>query len=121
MNAAIQLLPWVTLIALGVAFANRWIVKPSPRIQKFPKWLRIAALILGCWICTFVASTLSNRIGYLMSDGIAYDEGAKVPYDVIHDGVGSNVMNLFFGWSVGLICWGVAKTIYQKRTDQDTP
>lgn len=117
MNAAIQLIPYLAIIFLGVTFANRWLVNAPPRIQKFPKALRIIALILSCWMGMFVASAVSNGIGYILNDGIAYDEGAEVPYEVMHDGVGANVFNLLFGWIVGFILWGIAGTLDQ-RTDR---
>ena len=63
----------------------------------------------------FVASSISLRIGSILSDGIALDDGAEVPYEVMHDGVGTNVIGLFFGWSVGLISWGIAGGIDRYR------
>ena len=49
------------------------------------------------------AAALSIKIGSLLSGGVAYDEGAELPYEAMHDGVGGNVVNLFSGWSTGLI------------------
>ncbi len=64
-------------------------------------------------------SAVANRIGFLVSDGVAYDEGVEVPYDVIHDGVGDNVVNLFLGWSSGLVFWGIACLAWKQPTEQD--
>ena len=49
------------------------------------------------WIGTFVFAALTIKLASLLSGGVAYDEGAELPYEVMHDGVGGNVLNLFFG------------------------
>ena len=117
MTLATVLIVQLAFIAIGVWFAKRWVVKPPPSIAKFPRFLRITTLIIGCWIGTFVASALIHKIGFHLSDGIAYDEGAELPYEVMHDGVGDNVVNLFLGWSSGLIFWWVASLIWKKPTE----
>ena len=50
---------------------------------------------------------------------MAYDEGAELPYEMMHDGVGENVVCLFFGWSSGLIFWWIAGLIWKQPTEQD--
>lgn len=64
-------------------------------------------------------SAVANRIGFIVGDGVAYDEGVEVPYDVIHDGVGDNVVNLFLGWSSGLVFWVIAWLAWKQPTEQD--
>ncbi len=108
-------LPFLILLILGVWFAKRWLINSPPALQKYPRGLRVTALILSCWIGSFMASSVSRQIGYTMSDGIAYDEGMEVPYNVIHDGSGDNATCLFLGWIVGPVCWMIAGVFLTKR------
>lgn len=110
-NPVIHLAPLLVLVALGVFFAHRWLVQPPPAILRYPRALRIAALMFGCWIGTFVATTISQRLGSWWFDGVAYDGNTEVPYLIMHDGTGSNVWNLAFGWLTGWIAYGIAKSL----------
>jgi len=120
MTTATIWIPKIIFISLGIFSAKRWIVVPSPLIAKFPRNLRFCVFLVVCWIGTFVVSAVANRIGFLLSDGVAYDEGVEVPYDVIHDGVGDNVVNLFLGWSSGLVFWGIAHLAWKQPTDGES-
>ena len=119
MTAAAMWIPQIIFICLGVFFAKRWLVVPPLSLIKFPRSLRVFLFLLLCWVGTFVVSAVANKIGFLVSDGIAYDEGMEVPYDVIYDGVGDNVVNLFLGWSSGLVFWGIACLVWKKSTEQE--
>ena len=111
MTFADELLLQLVFISIGVWFAKRWVVQPPAAIAWYPRGLSIGTLVAASWIGTFVFATLSIKIGSLLSGGVAYDEGAELPYEVMHHGVGSNVVNLFFGWSSGLIFWWIAGLI----------
>ena len=118
MNHFIQIIPLLAFGILGVFFAIRWVVAPPPRIRKFPRWFRRLTLFLCCWLATFVFFAAGRKIGYLVNDGVAYDEGAEVPYDVMYDGVGDNILALFLGWATGPIFLAVGKAIAKDRTEQ---
>ena len=90
-------IPLIIFIALGLLSAKLWLVKPSPRIAKIHRTFRVITFILLCWVGTFFVSSIAREIGYHQSGGIAYDEGVQVPYDIIHDGTGDNVVNIFLG------------------------
>jgi len=119
MLTATYALCYLALMALGVFFARPWLVAPPAAIRQFPRALRIAALILGCWAGSFVAANFANKIGYWISDGVTYDGNAEIPYEILHDGVGNNAWNLVFGWIIGFIAWGVAGVLFKKRTGHD--
>lgn len=121
MNHFLQIILLLVFIVLGVLFAIRWVVAPPPRIQKFPRWFRMMTLILCCWFGTFVFFAAGRKVGYLVNDGVAYDEGAEVPYDVMYDGVGDNILALFLGWASGPIFLVIGKAIAKDRTEQDAP
>ncbi|QQL44054.1 hypothetical protein [Sulfuriroseicoccus oceanibius] len=61
---------------------------------------------------------MSNKIGLILAGSFAYDVGAEPPYGVMHDGVGSNIVNLLFGWAAGFLFWGIATLIWKNRTEQ---
>ena len=115
---AIYALCYLALLGLGTFLARRWLVVPPAAIRRYPRGLRIAALIFGCWIGCFVAASVANRIGAWFSDGIAYDGDAELPYEMLHDGVGNNALNLVAGWLLGFIAWGIASAITKNRTEQ---
>lgn len=118
MKTIISLVPFVGFIALGILFANRWLVNPPPKVSRFPRGLRKSVLFLSSWIGTFVAFTMSRHIRSFLHDGIAYDEGAEMPYLHMYDGVGDNVLCLFFGWTTGWVFHSIAICLMKEKTEQ---
>ncbi|YCM46068.1 hypothetical protein V2O64_08565 [Verrucomicrobiaceae bacterium 227] len=108
-------LPILAFIILGVVFATRWVINPPDSIQKYPRRLRFGLLIIVSWIGTFVFSAIERDLGSYLNNGIAYDGAADLPYDVVHDGVGDNVVNLFLGWISGFIFLALANAIHGLR------
>ncbi len=115
MQPYLQLLPYLMLFLLGVLFAKRWLVTPKLDVAKFSKKTRWVSLILFCWLGMFVAGFAARIIGWWLSDGIAFDEGAEMAHEVAHDGTGDNVFSLMFGWSLGFICWGIARVLPKSK------
>lgn len=86
--------------------------------------MRIVALIAVGWVGAFASSALAHRTGFWVNDGVAYDEGAEVSYEIMHDGMGDNVLNLVFGWSFGLFAWraaGLMKAESKERSIEGAP
>ncbi len=108
MKAVVHYSPWIGFVVVGVYLAYRWVVNPPSKIERVSHGFRVTALILSCWVGTFVTASMVRSAGYLLNDGVAYDDGNSIPYEVMYDGVGDNVANLIFGWSTGLIFWWVA-------------
>jgi hypothetical protein len=52
-----------------------------------------------------------------VNDGIACDEGTELPYEMLHDGIGNNAMDLFEGWMFRSICLWTANAIPDKLTE----
>ena len=117
MNEVFMRLPLLAFIVLGVVFAMRWVINPPDSIKKYPRKFRIGLFIITCWIGTFVFSSMGRDLGYSLNDGIAYDETAQVPYDVMHDGVGDNAVNLLLGWASGFIFLALAKAIHGHQNE----
>ncbi len=117
MNNAIQALPMLVFVALGILFAGRWIVNPR---HSYRRGFRITVFILTCWIGIFVASVFSRNIGFSLAvfDGIAYEEDADLRSEVFHAADGDTVLNLCFGWTSGFIFWGIARLLLKNRTEQ---
>ena len=111
---AIYVLSYSAFFVLGVFFARRWLLAPPAAVKRFPRVIRVAALIVGCWGGCFAAASFSNTLGYWISDGIACDEGVEMSYYILYDGVGNNAWNLLVGWLSGFIAWGVAMVIHRE-------
>ena len=115
MVSAIYIVSYLMFGAVGVWFARRWVVYPAQRVRKYPPGLRLAALILVCWLGAFAAASLARNLVWLASDGLAYDEDMGVPFEVMYDGTGDNAVTLVFGWSFGLICLWIAGVLPRRQ------
>ena len=61
---------------------------------------------------------LMRRIGAYIDGGLAYDEGAELPYEMMYDGTGENAVSLFFGWIAGLIFLAIASALRKNKPNK---
>ena len=106
---------YLAFFALGVLFAQRWLVTPAPGVERYPVGLRTVALLLVCWAGMFAAAFLARQIGWLYAEKVSKAEWSEVSYEMMHDGTGDHAFVLLFGWTAGFICRAVAGMLPQGK------
>ncbi len=107
MEVILRVLSLVVYLALGSWLADRWVV--AMRGEGWRKRGGFVAFVLVAWIGVFVLGWIQDQISIAYFDPEKFSDERGLSGEVVHDGVGSNVVALTFGWVLVCLCIGIAK------------
>jgi hypothetical protein len=118
MEIILRLFSLALYLAVGSWLAFRWVLSTTERDSRLKKTLGVISFVVACWVGAYIWGNIQTRISILFFNPENHPHDVGLTGEAMHDGVGLNILVLFFGWVFAPICFALAGQFPMKREER---